>query len=104
MTKDQIVSVDSRGAHDVLMERKRQIVAEGWTPAHDDQHSTGEIALAAACYALHRAPVLFTATDYWPWDPSWWKPRSRRRDLVRAAALLIAEIDRLDRAEEKSTP
>lgn len=34
----------------------------------------------------------------WPWDASWWKPRGARRDLVRAAALIIAEIERLDRA------
>ncbi len=34
----------------------------------------------------------------WPWDASWWKPKDRRSDLVRAAALLVAEIERLDRA------
>lgn len=37
----------------------------------------------------------------WPWDREWWKPKDRRRNLVRAAALLIAEIERLDRAEDK---
>ena len=36
--------------------------------------------------------------SYWPWEPRWWKPKNPRRDLVRAAALLIAEIERLDRA------
>jgi hypothetical protein len=30
----------------------------------------------------------------------WWKPKDRRRDLVRAAALIIAEIERLDRDAE----
>jgi hypothetical protein len=34
----------------------------------------------------------------WPWLSKWWKPKDRRRDLVRAAALVIAEIERLDRA------
>src|SRR5690606_39870520 len=38
-------------ARDVLAERRRQIEAEGWTPEHDDEHSTQELAFAAACYA-----------------------------------------------------
>jgi len=33
----------------------------------------------------------------WPWAKSWWKPASLRRSLVKAAALLIAEIERIDR-------
>jgi hypothetical protein len=35
---------------------------------------------------------------FWPWPPEWWKPCDRRANLVRAAALLIAEIERIDRA------
>ncbi|HHW2459226.1 TPA: AAA family ATPase [Pseudomonas aeruginosa] len=34
----------------------------------------------------------------WPWDEQWWKPTSARRDLVKACALALAEIERLDRA------
>jgi hypothetical protein len=37
----------------------------------------------------------------WPWDRKWWKPTDRRRDLVKAAALILAEIERLDRATIK---
>lgn len=37
---------------DVQAERRRQVEAEGWTPEHDDEHSHGQIARAAACYAL----------------------------------------------------
>lgn len=42
--------------------------------------------------------------DAWPttWAEDWWKPKNPRRDLVRAAALLIAEIERLDRAALKT--
>lgn len=87
-------------AMDVLAERKRQVQEEGWDAWHDDKHKTGEIALAAACYALHRSPVMCDVRAYWPWDPSWWKPKNPRRDLVRAAALLIAEIERMDRAKK----
>jgi hypothetical protein len=34
----------------------------------------------------------------WPWARQWWKPTGARRDLVKAAALLLAEIERIDRA------
>jgi len=111
----------TKAAHDVLSERERQKSAEGWTPEHDDEHASGELAMAAACYA-HAAGLnpsarafLEDAPDYagehmvitrrlWPWDRSWWKPKDRRRDLVRAGALILAEIERLDRAALKETP
>jgi hypothetical protein len=82
---------------DVAAERRRQIEVEGWTPEHDDEHNAGELARAAACYAIfNTAP----APTMWPrqWDTSWWKPKDDRSNLVRAAALLLAEIERLDRA------
>lgn len=84
---------------DVLEERRRQVDVEGWTPEHDDQHVNGELATAAACYAGYSAATisLREIQTLWPWGWNWWKPRDTRRDLVRAAALLIAEIERLDR-------
>ncbi|MFU4289880.1 hypothetical protein ACM72V_26430 [Pseudomonas aeruginosa] len=89
---------------DVQAERRRQVEAEGWTPEHDDEHSHGQMARAAACYALagSSAPNDGTAALLvslaWPWDEQWWKPTSARRDLVKACALALAEIERLDRA------
>ncbi len=76
---------------DIAAERQRQIDSEGWTPAHDDEHTEGEMAEAAACYAGGSGIG-------WPWHPKWWKPSDKRRDLVKAGALIIAEIERLDRA------
>lgn len=98
----------TRAAIDVARERDRQITKEGWSAEHDDAHSCGEMAAAAACYALHAAGERQDVTEagdtfiptYWPWSPEWWKPKDKRRDLVRAAALLIAEIERLDRIEK----
>ncbi|HFX0493929.1 TPA: hypothetical protein ACIDX0_004527 [Pseudomonas aeruginosa] len=89
---------------DVQAERRRQITAEGWTPEHDDEHADGQMARAAACYALagSSAPNDGTAALLvslaWPWDEQWWKPSTARRDLVKACALALAEIERLDRA------
>lgn len=89
----------SRAALDVLIERRRQQDVEGWTEEHDDRHIRGELGAAAACYAapLRHQPLMLE--QVWPptWDNGWWKPKDRRRDLVRAAALIIAEIERLDR-------
>ncbi|CPG63269.1 gp38 [Burkholderia pseudomallei] len=86
-------------ARDVLAERRRQVEQEGWTPEHDDAHSTGDMALAAACYAAADNANYPPAEppDLWPWDSDWWKPSDERRNLVKAGALIIAEIERLDR-------
>jgi len=97
------MSIDTSAARDVLAERKRQVEAEGWTPEHDDQHGRGQMAGAAACYALGSGVVEhwaapMAAKDFWPWDAKWWKPSTPRRNLVKAAALILAEIERLDRA------
>lgn len=98
----------SMGVHDVAVERFRQISEEGWTTEHDDQHDDGQLAQAGSCYAdlaYHQAAgnsdevtdVMLEPHPFWPWDPPFWKPKDPRRNLVRAAALIIAEIDRLDR-------
>ncbi|MCS8313708.1 hypothetical protein N0542_23490, partial [Pseudomonas aeruginosa] len=95
---------------DVQAERRRQITAEGWTPEHDDEHADGQMARAAACYALagSSAPNDGTAALLvslaWPWDEQWWKPSTARRDLVKACALALAEIERLDRACISQSP
>lgn len=110
---DVIVSANvSQAERDVLAERRRQVEGEGFTPAHDDQsHGCGAMSRAAACYArgpqflmMHKmgdgqSNIVDVPVD-WPWAPSWWKPRSRREDLVRAGALILAEIERIDRAAE----
>lgn len=92
----------SRATDDVLAERKRQVDAEGWTLAHDDQHDNGEMAAAAVCYAFTavRSPHEIQ-NRIWPWASDWWRPSDSRRNLVKAGALILAEIERLDRL---STP
>ena len=95
-----------QAARDIVAERVRQVVKEGWLPSHDDQHAFGELAKAAGCYAWiagqsDKLRMIFDAPPpTWPsnWDFSWWKPTDRRRDLVKAGALILAEIERLDRA------
>jgi hypothetical protein len=101
---------------DILFERQRQIHAEGYDTAHDDSHSDGDLSRATACYAMSASdqihPQHQKAPDFdddilaalWPWPPSQWKPKSARRDLIRAAALIVAEIERIDRAATPEKP
>ncbi|MBG5869687.1 hypothetical protein I5E81_03255 [Pseudomonas aeruginosa] len=97
---------------DVQAERRRQITAEGWTPEHDDEHADGQMAQAAGCYALHAGGIGTDWPDgrqngsalFWPWDKDSWKPTTPRRDLVKACALALAEIERLDRAGVSQSP
>lgn len=98
----------SKSAQDILNERARQLAEEGWTADHDDRHDQGELARAAGCYALSASIQIIAnkpgalvsppPSNVWPWHRDWWKPKSPRADLVRAGALILAEIDRLDRA------
>lgn len=89
----------------IVAERIRQLTDEGRTPAWDDRHTTGGMARAAACYAVSGgartmdSEVREAVDDWWPWDRDAFKPSSdRMRDLERAGALILAEMERLARA------
>jgi hypothetical protein len=116
------------GAELIEAERQRQIRQEGWTEGHDDEHDDGSLLLAAICYAApervfvqQEHAVGMSFVDPWPdsWAPSWDKRHQygngyevgngiadpetytdeQRLDLlVKAGALIAAEIDRLKRA------
>jgi hypothetical protein len=88
------------GKEIILQERQRQISQEGWTAEHDDQHVNGELEKAANCYYEFADDDDYTDTkvhEYWPWEASWWKPKSQLEDYKRAGALYRAEMERLER-------
>lgn len=90
-------------ARDVLCERRRQAEQEGWTPEHDEKHRDHELSCAAGCYAMHT--LAYPAGDpppAWPWAADWWKPTTHRSNLVKAGALILAEIEKIDRATARS--
>nr|WP_315596122.1 hypothetical protein [uncultured Cupriavidus sp.] len=90
---------ETEASRDVLAERHRQISAEGWTPKHDDKATDGALSLAAATYALHGLlPTRGSLPLTWPWAPEGWKPSAPRHNLVKVGALILAEIERFDRA------
>lgn len=113
---DMIPTHTMRIALEAANERHRQIIVEGWPIEHDDAHDRGDLARAAATYAMCAAgdvqdrAVMDVAgyagvepsiRNLWPrdWDIAWLKPRDRRHDLIRALGLIIAEVERLDRAD-----
>lgn len=96
----------ARAAIDVLAERRRHTEREGWTPEHDDEHADGQLAAAAAAYAraasMQGRGFWDVEPAFWPWDSSWWKPGPPRRMLEKAGALILAEVERIDRAEARA--
>ena len=90
-------------------ERNRQIDEEGWNYEHDDTYKDWELLKASICYLID---IICSNTFFpcgidprtllgnlWPWDPKWWKrtPDDQVKQLVKAGALIAAEIDRIKR-------
>jgi len=96
------------GSELIAKERKRQVDEEGWTAKHDNMLRGFELAKAGAAYALDVAGERIYAQCVWPWDKEYWKPtveplqrteKDEIRQLVKAGALIAAEVDRLLRFE-----
>ena len=92
----------------IALERRRQTAVEGWTAEHDDlAHDADVLALAGGCYALANIDRENGMDDgrppaAWPFSKAWWKPTpdDRKKELIKAGALIAAELDRIMRAEE----
>lgn len=85
---------------EIYYERQRQIANEGFTYEHDNAHHRGDLARAASVYAREAFSSSFGTVPYgWPWDSRFYKHKAPRENLIRAAALIVAEIERLDREE-----
>ncbi|HGN9414383.1 MULTISPECIES: hypothetical protein [Klebsiella/Raoultella group] len=88
---------DSCAIADVIAERQRQQSVKGFSTEQDDTYVGCQLAAAAICYI---EPM--EAMSYWPadWHDDSFKPTNERRNLVKAAALIIAEIERIDRKSD----
>lgn len=81
-------------------ERARHSTEEGWTTEHDDRYRAGELRAAAICYAAINITSRSPMSAAWPWGHEWWKPSDDPvRNLVKAGALIAAEIDRTQRRQ-----
>lgn len=114
----------------IAAERDRQVNVEGWSAQYDDGHSKGELGAAAIAYVANGCQILTQVKVFteprckcgargladcscalltpdekwvkpWPWAPTEFNPKPNPvADLVRAGALIAAEIDRLLRKQE----
>jgi len=106
------------GVELIAAERERQIIKEGWSAAHDDMYHSGELVDAAVAYAQAAAEqARGESIEYlkglivgmrgirWPWEDEYWRPsEDPLRNLIKAGALIAAEIDRLSRQNDKILP
>jgi hypothetical protein len=96
----------------IAEEHKKNREIRGFTPEHDDQHESGSMAMAAALYASPSddlAKVIESEDgqmyfcDAWPWDKAW--DKRKKHDMMRrlqiAGALIVAEMERLQRREAR---
>jgi len=88
----------SKAVEDIVAERQR--LEEFEIPPKERRYRPSDLPKAAAAYAL--AGVQRYANDgwpelFWPWPKTRFRLGTPRDNLVRAAALIIAEIERLDR-------
>lgn len=87
----------------VLAERRRQQGEEGYSAESDDALTDYQLPRAAACYVLAASGVArHKATLFWPFEQPIKVAEDRRRNLIKAAALLLAEIERIDRDAEQA--
>lgn len=97
--------IHTSAARDILAERQRQVTSEDFDASHDDMATRGQLSAAAGCYAFASQAVVLghpkfpAAPPIWPWDKAWWKPCEPRQMLIKAGALILAEIERIDRAQ-----
>ena len=102
-----------KGIQAIVAERVRQINVEKYSPEGDQVHESGQLAGAAAAYALKAAGFVDPHVIYamrsgsdakvmvWPFGPNYWKPSEDPiRNLEKAGALIAAEIDRLKKMQE----
>ena len=112
--RDAMSASPDTGADRIRFERCRQVLLKGFSLDHDDRHVDGELAMAALAYTeagivsqIRPDVSVYLSSPPptgwgWPWQHSEWKPSDEPiENLVRAGALIAAEIDRRLRLREE---
>lgn len=92
----------------IATERNRQ--RSNWSDTHDDEHDKGELIAAAACYASLAQRQITGAlrrgvqVNPWPFSDGWKPKPDPITNLTIAAALIAAEIDRIQRERARAVP
>lgn len=101
MSKPDPIGTD-KVLEDVKKKRQRQVVVHGRGRRADDVYVRGELARAAIPFiqSAYMEELSLTAEEllvFWPMVESPKLAQPRRELLINAAALLVAEVERLDR-------
>ena len=103
-TQDAIDAATSPAVASVLAERIEQVDKHGRSAEHDATHQVLDLLCATSAYSTCAAFQLaeagegepeFEGAKEWPFTDGY-KPRDVRTNLVKATAMLLAAIDRLD--------
>lgn len=100
-TNGATIQPSRRVVEELYAERRRQVTEEGFGPAFDDGWTEHQLERAAASFALF-STGRFRDTSVgllWPFSQHWLKAKTPRGALVKAGALIVAAIERLDRLE-----
>lgn len=85
-----------------LVRQERLMQQKKWGDSHDDQHEFGQLADAGIAYAIEAVSEgerQDSPHSCFPWDADEWRPAgSQVGNLVKAASLITAEIDKHMRA------
>lgn len=96
----------ARVLEEVRAERDHQRVEKKYSRESDDLYPGGQLARAGVTYAYFGSMLAGAMKPHpehlrflWPWNWVSFNPRpDARQALVRAAALIVAEIEKMDRA------
>jgi len=98
--KVELISITDSGAKLILKERARQIQVKRYSLVDDIKHNGSTLINAALAYVY--AQEKDVAAKYWPWKESNFKPSEDHvKNLIKAGALIAAEIDRLNAVDGK---
>lgn len=90
----------SMSAQAILREHQRQRTAKGYSAELDQRYVHGELAQAGLCYVRQAmGDDQYSITLDWPWSGANMAEETPLRALEKAAALLIAEHERLSALE-----
>lgn len=88
----------------IAAERERQQLSEGWSPEHDDEHTNAALAKRAA--ELAAIGTDMETIDHGEDRDQWGLVEKHKGDRIRqleiAGALIAAEIDRLQRRDNRT--
>lgn len=90
----------SIGIEKLATERVRQIEEKGYDAEHDHNHVLllrwGAQAYLRHAIALDEGVDLTAEECQWPWSEEFWKPGTAEEDLIKAGAMIAADLDVLE--------